>query len=77
MLVLQATDWDKWGEVESNLEPGGDGPRPDKGVIPLQGLFLKSFPTVYPIFQNFERPKKTARDKTRSGKLRMRPAGWA
>ena len=46
MLVLQATDRDKWGEVESNLEPGGEGPRPAKGVIPLQGLFLKAFPTA-------------------------------
>ena len=46
MLILQATNRDKWGEVESNLEPGHEGPRPAKGLIPLQGLFLKAFPTT-------------------------------
>ena len=46
MLVLQATNRDKWGEVESNLKPGGEGPRPAKGLIPLQGPLLKAFPTA-------------------------------
>ena len=46
MLVLQATNSNERGEVESNLEPGGEGPRPARGLILLQGPLLKAFPTT-------------------------------